>query len=278
VIVAASAATLGMRLLLRRDPPPAAAGTRQPLSRALVVLGLLLAALVLAVAVPVVNMYGLLLLLLTAPIERLVRRRRPAPFRPVRTPRGLDRLVNFSDATVAIAITLLVLPLVQLAPGIAGSGGGVGALLDDHLDQVLAFGLSFLLIAVFWVPHHRVFELVDDYDGALIGLDLLWLAAVALFPFATAVLALLPDTRGTIALYLGTMVVMSGALVLIERHLTRRPALLREGVAEVPLRRALVPFGLLVLTTVLAMAVPSLWWLLVLLLQRPVLRVLERRR
>ena len=32
-----------------------------------------------------------------------------------RTERGLDRLVNFSDATVAIAITVLLLPLVDIA-------------------------------------------------------------------------------------------------------------------------------------------------------------------
>ncbi|MCJ1695296.1 DUF1211 domain-containing protein [Rathayibacter caricis] len=278
VVIAASAATLGMRLLLRRDPA-LGAGAPQPLSRPLIVLGLLGVALVLAVAVPAVNMLWLLLLLLLEPLDRWARRRRPrASARPVRTPRGLDRLVNFSDATVAIAITLLVLPLVQLAPEIAESGEGVAALLDDHLDQVLAFALSFVLIAVFWIPHHRVFERADDYDGPLAWLDLLWLAAVAFFPFATGVIALLPDSRGTIGLYVGTMVVMSGALVLIERHLERRPELLREGVAGAPLRRALVPFGLLVLAFALAMAAPSLWWLLVLLLQRPVQVLLERRR
>ena len=279
VIAAASAATLAMRLLLRRDPDLAAPGTGQPLTRSVIVLGLLLAALLLAVIVPAVGLFWLLLLLLAGPLERLLHRgRRTAPARPVRTARGLDRLVGFSDATVAIAITLLVLPLVELAPRIAADGGGVAALLDDHLDQVLAFALSFLLIAVFWVPHHRVFELVDDYDDGLARLGLLWLAAVAFFPFATSVIALLPDTRGAIGLYLGTMTVMSGALVLIERHLARHPALLREGVGEVPLRGALVPFGLLVLALVLATAVPSLWWLLVLLLQRPVQVLLERRR
>ncbi|MCM6763071.1 TMEM175 family protein [Rathayibacter sp. ZW T2_19] len=279
VIAGASAATLGMRLLLRRDPDLAAPGTRQPLARSVIVLGLLLAALVLAVVVPTVGVLWLLMLLLAEPIERLVRRRRPGPrTRPVRTARGLDRLVGFADATVAIAITLLVLPLVELAPRIAADGGGVAALLDDHLDQVLAFALSFLLIAVFWIPHHRVFELVDDYDGGLARLGLLWLAAVTFLPFATSVIALLPDTRGAIGLYLGTMTVMSGALVLIERHLGRHPALLREGVGEVPLRGALVPFGLLVLALVLAMAVPSLWWLLVLLLQTPVRRLLDVRR
>ena len=76
---------------------------------------------------------------------------------------------------------------------------------------MLAFALSFTLIAVFWMPHHRVFELAGDYDAGLVWLDLLWLAAIAFFPFSTSALALLPDSRATTGLYLGTMVVVDGA-------------------------------------------------------------------
>lgn len=281
-MIVASAATLAMQLILRRDPDLLAPGV-EPLrsaSHSAIVLALLAATLVLAVTVPAVNMFALFLLLLSGPIDRLAHRGRPsARGRQIRTERGLDRLVNFSDATVAIAITILVLPLVQLAPEIAREGGGVGAVLDVPLDSLLAFALSFALIAVFWVPHHRIFELAGDYDAGLVWLDLLWLASIAFFPFATSALAQLPDSRATIGLYIGTMVVMSGALVLIERHLLRRPGLLREGVGRVRLTRALVPFGLLSLALVLALLLPAvgLWWLFLLLLQRPIWLLTARR-
>ncbi|SMH31491.1 Uncharacterized membrane protein [Rathayibacter oskolensis] len=282
-MIVASAATLSMQLILRRDPELLAPGV-DPLrssSRSLVVIGLLLLALVLAVTVPAVNMFWLLLLLLAGPIERLVHRgRSPEPRRRTRTSRGLDRIVNFSDATVAIAITILVLPLVEVAPEIGREGGGVADVLDQHRDSLLAFGLSFTLIAVFWVPHHRVFELAGDYDAGLVWLDLLWLASVAFFPFTTSALAQLPDSRATIGLYIGTMVVMSGTLVLIEWHLLRRPGLMRAGAGRVRLSRPSVPFGLLALALVLALLVPSvgLWWLLLLTLQRPLWLVLARRQ
>nr|WP_254304617.1 TMEM175 family protein [Rathayibacter sp. VKM Ac-2835] len=225
-------------------------------------------------------MLALLLLLLSGPIERLVHRgHSPERHRPARTERGLDRLVNFSDATVAIAITILVLPLVELAPEIARDGGGVSAVLVEHLDTVLAFALSFTLIAVFWIPHHRVFELAGDYDAGLVWLDLLWLVAIAFFPFSTSAIALLPDSRATIGLYIGTMVVVSGALLLIELRLRRRAGLLREGAGPVRLSPAVVPFALLVLALALALILPSigLWWLLLLILQRPLSALLHRR-
>ena len=282
-MIVASTATLAMQLLLRRDPALLAPGIapQRSSARSLIVISILLVALVLAVAVPAVNMLALLLLLLSGPIERLVHRgRRSEARRPTRTERGLDRIVNFSDATVAIAITILVLPLVELAPEIGREGGGVGAVLGQHLDSVLAFALSFTLIAVLWMPHHRIFELVGDYDAGLVWLDLLWLIGIAFLPFATSAIALLPDSRATVGLYIGTMVVISGALLLIELRLRHRPGLLREGAGPVGVAPAAVPVALLVLALALALLVPSggLWWLLLLLLQRPLLLLARRVR
>ncbi|MFP3380774.1 TMEM175 family protein, partial [Bacillus sp. SIMBA_069] len=74
----------------------------------------------------------------------------------IRTERGLDRLVNFSDAAVAIAITLLILPLVDAAGQIGHSS--FGEFIDKNFWEIFAFVVSFAVIARFWVVHHRIFE------------------------------------------------------------------------------------------------------------------------
>jgi hypothetical protein len=75
--------------------------------------------------------------------------------RTMRTDRGLDRLVNFSDATVAIAITLLLLPLVDIADEIRRES--LGDLLADHVGTLIAFFVSFVVISRLWLSHHRLF-------------------------------------------------------------------------------------------------------------------------
>lgn len=285
IMIVASTSTFAMGLLLARSPallrtdaPPAA---RQAPSATTALI--LVVALVLAVTVPSVNMAWLLLLFLSSPLERAwarIRGRRVADTPPPpHSRRGLDRLVNFSDATVAIAITIMVLPLVQLAPEIAKPGADLGTLYGENSGTFLAFGLSFAIIAVFWVPHHRIFELVGDHSPALVWVNLLWLCGIAFFPFSTSVVARTGDSSATIALYVGTMIVISGALALIDIVLIRRPALQRAGTGPVRIRFALAPVLLLTLALALALLVPGpgLWWLLLLTLERPILAVIGRR-
>ena len=73
-----------------------------------------------------------------------------------RTERGLDRLVNFSDATVAIAITVLLLPLVDIALEIEKES--LGELLWSNIGTIIAFAITFAVIARLWSVHHRIFE------------------------------------------------------------------------------------------------------------------------
>jgi uncharacterized membrane protein len=98
--------------------------------------------------------------------------------------RGLERIVVFADAVVAIACTLLVLPLVDLATQDAGEP--LDHLLGDHLGEFGAFALSFAVIARLWVAHHRLFERINGYDTMLVRLTLAWLFPVAFLPFPPA--------------------------------------------------------------------------------------------
>ncbi len=197
-----------------------------------------------------------------------------------RTDRGLDRLVNFSDAAVAIAITLLVLPLVDIATEITREHTTVWSLFIANWGTFLAFAISFVVIARFWVVHHRVFEFVRDYNGALVRLNFLWLASIVFLPFSTNVLSLVGGKNaGVYALYIGTLIVTSSSMLLMEIVLKRNPGLLREGVeGSLRLSSSAIATALFAVALVLAVLVPSvgMLWLLLLVLGGPIRALLDR--
>lgn len=196
-----------------------------------------------------------------------------------RTTRGLDRLVNFSDATVAIAITLLILPLVDIAGDIQKVT--LGQLLHDNVDTIIGFFVTFLVISRFWVVHHRVFEYVASYSRGLVTANFLWLISIAFLPFVANVLSQSPGRQGVSELYIGTMIVTSVSATWIEWILRRDPSLLRpECVGMLRIAPAVVSVCLFSAALVLAAVFPflSLYPLLLLFLSRPILAFHERRR
>ena len=146
----------------------------------------------------------------------------------MRTERGFDRIVNFSDATVAIAMTLLVLPLVDIG-GETGHHESLWELLDENYYTIFAFVLSFLVIWSMWVNHHRIMEFFADYDSRMMTLHLIWLLTVVSIPFTTELIAN-PDfyLHGGTALYVAVLLVTSLALHLLGAHGRRHPELLHD--------------------------------------------------
>jgi uncharacterized membrane protein len=199
---------------------------------------------------------------------------------PIRTERGLDRLINFTDAAVAISITLLILPLVDIAT--EAEHETVAVLLVDHWSNMLAFIISFAVIGNLWLLHHSLFELVSSYDSGLVRLNLLWLAAMTVLPFSTNIIASAPSgLPGVYALYIGNVLLATGLTFGIRYYLSKHPALLREGAADqLHLLPALVPIVILVICLLLAVFIPSVgpYWLLLLLVSGPVERLIQRRR
>ena len=71
--------------------------------------------------------------------------------------RDFERFLTFVDAVAAIAITLLVLPLVDVASEVT-SGSDVAEVLRAHADQFVAFGISFWVISRLWFVQHAVLK------------------------------------------------------------------------------------------------------------------------
>ncbi|TCC33989.1 TMEM175 family protein [Kribbella speibonae] len=125
------------------------------------------------------------------------------------TSRDPDRLILFTDAVVAIAITLLVLPLVDLVPEVQADGGDAVSVITEHRQEIFTFLLSFVVIASFWLGHHRVFEHVRAYTTAMMRLNLLWLLTIVVLPFPTEIIGAFDSDRFTAGLYTGTILALS---------------------------------------------------------------------
>ncbi|WP_448627376.1 TMEM175 family protein [Geodermatophilus sp. URMC 64] len=198
----------------------------------------------------------------------------------MRTERGLDRLVTFLDAVVAIAITLLVLPLAE-ALDTAGGASGLGDLLSEEAAEFGAFFLSFAVIARLWLAHHRIVEGVGSYDRPFVLLNLLWILTIVVLPFATQVVSSpYGSERLAVLIYIGTITLNSVCLSAISVLVWRRPGL-RRGADEPagPPWPALVTTGLLVVALLLGTLVPwvNYWGMLLLFLSGPVESRLSRR-
>ena len=106
-----------------------------------------------------------------------------------KTDHALERLVFFSDAVFAIAITLLVIEIH--APHLPeGSSDRAYWIALAHLwPSLLGYFISFAVIGLFWMGHHRAFALAGRYSPKVLGWNMGLLGVIAFMPFVTAFLA-----------------------------------------------------------------------------------------
>jgi uncharacterized membrane protein len=198
----------------------------------------------------------------------------------VSTSRDPDRLVLFTDAVVAIAITLLVLPLVDLVPEVKAEGGDAVSVISDHRQELFTFLLSFVVIANFWLGHHRVFEHVRSYTTAIMRLNLLWLLTIVVLPFPTEIIGAFRSDRFTAGVYIGTILALSICQSAITWMIRGHKELEKPDypVSQGELAGSLLLTGLTVVAFVLAAFVPGVnfYALLLLLLSPIVMRVWRR--
>ena len=140
--------------------------------------------------------------------------------------RSVDRLINFSDAVVAVAVTVLVLPLVDIRPA---AGETVWDVIAENASQVWTFLFTFYVVAVMWLAHNRILNSIGRYDPFIFWINTTWLAAIVLLPWVSAMYGESEWGRTGVGLvYWGTMAAIALLGSLLGSHLRGHPDLLAE--------------------------------------------------
>ncbi|MDX6741924.1 TMEM175 family protein [Actinocorallia sp. A-T 12471] len=195
--------------------------------------------------------------------------------------RESERLVNFTDAVVAIALTLLVLPLVDAVGDQADRGGGAREFLADNAWAIFGFLLSFAVIARLWMVHHRLFQYVRAYNAPLMLWDLLWVLTIVWLPFPTEMISTFATSdRFTAGVYIGTILAASACQTVMAFLITRTPDIQHPEthLPRIDVLSSATATGLLLLALVVSSAIPGVTYyaLLLLFLSPLVVRVLSR--
>ncbi|MGK5738144.1 TMEM175 family protein [Micromonospora sp. URMC 103] len=181
------------------------------------------------------------------------------------TPFGMERdparVVAFSDAVIAIAVTLLVLE-IRPPEDSRHLFHGLVTLWPSYL----AYIVTFMLIGQIWANHHIMFDQIRVADRAVLFLNTVLLMDIAFLPFAASVLATaLRDGHGerTAVVLHGIVFEVAAVLFNIIWEYVRRHERLRVSTLDAAGARAIARRFRLALTwiaagTLLGAVVPAL--------------------
>jgi uncharacterized membrane protein len=147
-----------------------------------------------------------------------------------------DRVAFFSDAVFAIAMTLLVVGIG--IPHVRDSK--IDDALSEKGNEIFGFFLSFLVIGMYWLAHHRFFARLVAVDGRFMRLNLCYLAAIAFMPFPTGLVGSYGDSEAVvIVLYAVTLAVASALESMLFWH-AHHARLMRRQLDEAAVRNYMI--------------------------------------
>lgn len=140
-----------------------------------------------------------------------------------------SRVLALSDGVVAIAITVLILPLagIEVPQSVLDNNDVMGYLWTNYSQLIMSFLISWFVIIAYWFEHHRLFGSLRYVDDFIIRANMAWLLAVVVMPFPTNLLG--QGKAGPVGtavfLYLVTLAVTGGSLSLMKYHVDKHPEL-----------------------------------------------------
>jgi uncharacterized membrane protein len=122
------------------------------------------------------------------------------------------RLEAFTDAVIAIVMTIMVLNLR------APVGHGFRDL-GPLVSKFLVYALSFTFLAIYWNNHHHLMHVVERIDGRVLWANMGLLFSLSLTPAATSWLGEAPGATAPVVVYGLVLLLSAVAYFLLTRAL-----------------------------------------------------------
>jgi uncharacterized membrane protein len=126
-----------------------------------------------------------------------------------------DRVTSFTDSIFAFSITILVLNLTTIAfPG----NETIFSIIHQNLGIFITYGITFIVVARFWMSHVRLLALIENIDRFLIEFNLAFLFFITLFPFTSHILGTHVNNSQAVAMYALIFAILGTIQYLMGRH------------------------------------------------------------
>jgi uncharacterized membrane protein len=142
-----------------------------------------------------------------------------------------NRLETLVDGIFAIAMTLLVLGINPPRPQDALAQSVLPGMIESLVPQVFLFIVAFLVLALFWLGHHRQFHFVHHIDPPLLWINILILITIVFVPFSTDLAGDYPAVTDAVLLFHANIFIV-GLLFSLQWHHIRRHGHLCEPVPD----------------------------------------------
>jgi uncharacterized membrane protein len=169
----------------------------------------------------------------------------------------VNRLLTLSDGVIAIALTLLVLQLrVPSVNEVAhqDSAADLAGALGKDAAQLVSYGISFYVIAQFWLVHRQVFRLIGEKEDDLEWWNFVFLLTISVMPFTSTLLGTFVSNPLAVDIFALNLLIASLAtqvMLLIARRKGMLISTARKRAGQV--QAAVVP-------VVMAVSIGLSWW------------------
>jgi uncharacterized membrane protein len=192
----------------------------------------------------------------------------------------VDRLAAITDGVYAIVLTLLVLDLK--VPEIPGSANNMELAADliDQIPNFIAYFISFFVVAIFWMNHHRLFGSLKQCDEKTLLFNLSHILFVTLTPYTTSLIGHYEYDQIAVILFSANIGLASLSLILLYQYVAGQTDWHEsEGAMQwVPLKWWVIYFGPLLAIVSIGASFVSVHLALFLLLLLPVRNFLLLKR